>query len=291
MTETTSSSLPWWRSDVYADATPIPEELHQYAGPHGIALVRAWDNGKTDPGWGLHGKDGRPGFIELYKKSGFNERRVLYGYERDRWNFAFVMRALNLVCVDIDGKNGGLDHVKKLGMLPVTLAETSKSGDGYHLFYAADSTWDNEKGFGDLGDRIGLEQGVDIRAIGCVYHHPNQRWNKQPIAPLPAHLADQLKHREQKLAATQERILKVLSDQDELEIMMMKHEILAELAKPIPHGKRNITLFAIGNQMRQAQVDDWEQHLSDKATEVGLGADETAKLISNIQTYGSPVAP
>ena len=62
-------------------------------------------------------------------------------------------------------------------MLPPTLAETSKSGDGYHLFYLVDEEWDDEKGYGLLGDRIGIEQGVDIRATGCVYHHPQQRWN------------------------------------------------------------------------------------------------------------------
>ena len=35
---------------------------------------------------------------------------------------------------------------------------------------------------------------------------------------------------------------------------MMQDEMVSELAKPIPAGKRNQTLFAIGSQMEQAQV-------------------------------------
>ena len=54
-------------------------------------------------------------------------------------HFAFVMRAqCSLVCIDIDGKNGGLIHapVKLEACCAHTLAGASKSGDGYHLWYA-----------------------------------------------------------------------------------------------------------------------------------------------------------
>jgi hypothetical protein len=226
-----------------------------------------------------------------YMRGEFNERRVLYGYVRDKWAFAYVMRSLKLVVVDIDGKNGGLEHAKKLGMLPPTMAETSKSGNGYHLFYEHDEPWDNDKGFGALSDRIGIEQGVDIRATGCVYHHKQQRWNDRRVAKLPEFLRDLLSHREQKLAATHARIDTILADHDELEVLMLHDEIMTELKKPIPSGKRNVTLFAIGNQMRQAQIPGWEQLVTDRATAVGLPADETLKLISNINHYGSPVTP
>ena len=91
------------------------------------------------------GKDGADGFMPRYLRGVFNSRRVVYGYERGKWAYAFVMRSMRLVCVDIDGKNGGLEHAKKLGLLPPTLAETSKSGDGYHLFYLVDEEWDDEK--------------------------------------------------------------------------------------------------------------------------------------------------
>src|SRR6185503_17331686 len=155
---TPSSSLPWWRTDDYDGATR-DATIASFAGPKGMALVRAWPDGRTDPGWGLTSPSG-DGFMLRYMRGEFNERRVLYGYVRDKWAFAYVMRSLKLVVVDIDGKNGGLEHAKKLGMLPPTMAETSKSGDGYHLFYEHDEPWDNDKGFGALSDRIGIEQGV-----------------------------------------------------------------------------------------------------------------------------------
>lgn len=221
-----------------------------------------------------------------YSRGEFDWRRVIHGYTRDRWAFAFVMRSVQLVCIDIDGKNGGLEHAKKLGALPMTLGETSKSGNGYHLFYVHDEPWDPKTGFGALGDRIGIEQGVDIRATGCVYHHKTQRWNGRKIAPLPGYLKDQLLHREQKVAATYTRIDKILESEDDLEVLMLHEEIISELKRPIPAGKRNVTLFAIGNQMRQAQVPKWEDLVASRAHEVGLDDVEIDQLVRNINRYG-----
>lgn len=283
-----TSSQPWWRTDLYDGDEALPRYFTELAGPKDVALVKAWPSGVTDQGWGLIGPkdDPRNGFAQRYPRGEFNPRRVLYGYEKGKWNFAIVMRSVQLVCIDIDGKNGGLEHAKKLGMLPLTMAETSKSGDGYHLFYSYDEPWSDEKGFGQLGDRIGIEQGVDVRAVGCVYHYPQQRWNRRPPAVLPNHLKELLLHREQKLTAETERINKVLANDDPMEVLMMQDELTRELARPIPQGKRNNTLFAIGNKMRQAEVEDWEIQVQDRATQVGLGADETTKLIENIQRYG-----
>jgi hypothetical protein len=286
-----TTSLPWWRTDSYDVDEGLPQAVVDYAGPKDIALVKAWPDGRTDKGWGLLGPNGEDGFIPRYNRGEFNSRRVLFGYNKGRWNFALVMRSVRLVCIDIDGKNGGLEHAKRLGMLPHTLAETSKSGDGYHLFYVVDEEWDEARGFGLLADRIGIEQGVDIRATGCVYHHPQQRWNDRAPVPLPAHLKKLLLHREQKITAETERITKVLDSQDEMEILMMQDDLLTELAKPIPQGKRNVTLFAIGNKMRQAQLPDWSEKLRDRAHTAGLPVDETDKLINNIDRYGSPIAP
>src|SRR5690349_5727976 len=179
------SSMPWWRTDTYDYDVAVPNEFNEQEGPKGLALVKTWPDGRTQPGWGLQGRDGGEGFMPRYLRGEFNERRVVYGYEHDRWSFAFVMRSVALVCIDIDGKNGGLEHAKRLGALPPTLAETSKSGDGYHLFYSVDEEWDDDRGFARLADRIGLEQGVDIRATGCVYHYDTQRWNGRVLAPLP----------------------------------------------------------------------------------------------------------
>lgn len=288
-----TSSMPWWRTDQYAWDKPLPQAFVDYAGPKGVALVKAWPDGRTQQGWGLIGpkNDEANGFAKRYPRGEFNDRRVLYGYEKGRWNFAIVMRSVQLVCIDIDGKNGGLEHAKKLGMLPPTLAETSKSGDGYHLFYSVDEPWTDDKGFGQLADRIGLEQGVDIRAVGCVYHYPTQRWNDRAPAPLPDHLKQQLLHREQKITAATERITKVLTDADPMEVLMMQDELTNELAQPIPAGRRNNTLFAIGNKMRLAEVPDWEIKLQDRAQQVGLGADETTKLLENIARYGGTSQP
>ena len=224
-----------------------------------------------------------------YLRGDFNARRVLFGYDRDKWAFAIVMRSVRLVCIDIDGKNGGFEHAKRL-MLPPTLAETSKSGDGYHLFYDVDKEWNDEKGFGKLGDRIGFEQGVDFRGTGCVYHHKQQLWNDRPPVALPQHLYELLSNREQKIAATHSRITSVLQSNDDMEVLMLHDEILSRLAKPIPQGKRNNTLFAIGSEMQAAGILEWDTKLYTRATELGLDHDEIQKLIDNIGKYAS-VAP
>lgn len=279
----------WWLTDTYNVEEPVPDVFRQLAGPKGLALVKAWPSGQTDEGWGLVGRDGGPGFMPRYLKGEFTERRVLHGYALDRWAFAFVMRSLDLVCIDIDGKNGGFDHVSKLGRLPATLAETSKSGDGFHLFYSVGETWHPDKGFGSMSDRIGIEQGVDVRATGCVYHHKQQRWNHRPIAELPLQLYEALVHREQKIQAQNSAIKKVLESNDDMEVLMMHDQILSDLAKPIPSGKRNNTLFAIGSQMQQAQVPNWEDLLKDRATQVGLPDEESDKIVANINRYaGTP---
>lgn len=288
----TKQQLPWWQSDTYDGEYSVPQAFEDLAGPEGYALVKAWPDGRTDAGWGLQGgmRNGtqQDGFWPRYNRKEFLPRRVLYGFDKGKWAFAFVMRSVRLVCIDIDGKNGGLEHAKRLGALTPTLAETSKSGDGYHLFYEVEDSWADGVGYGLLGDRIGIEQGVDFRGTGCVYHYAQQRWNAREPAMLPGHLKESLLHREQKLSAQQARISSVLAGQDEVEVLMMQDEILRDLAKPIQPGKRNNTLFAIGNKMKQAEIDDWQQKLLDRAQAVGLGADEADKLVANIEKYAVP---
>lgn len=282
------SSTPWWRTDHYEVEAGVPHQFdYDWCGPKGLALVRAWPSGVTDRGWGLNPPKGETeGFMPRYMRGEFNERRVVYGHDRGHWAFAYIMRSVRLVCIDIDGKNGGLTHAKELGPLPPTMAETSKSGDGFHLFYLVDEEWDDVKGYALLADRIGIEQGVDIRATGCVYHHAQQRWNRRPVAQLPGFLLELLQQREQKQAATSARIEAVLENNDDLEVLMLQDEILSDLKKPIAMGKRNVTLFAIGNQMRQAQIPDWEEVLRDRAAQVGLPDDESDKLVENVGRYG-----
>lgn len=284
------TSLPWWRTDTYDNITAVPPAIAELSGPHGVALVRAWKNGTTDPGWGLwRGDEGTEtqGFMWKYNRSAFRMEPIIHGYGQSRWNFAFVMRALRLVCIDIDGKNGGLEHAGRLGMLPYTLAETSKSGDGYHLWYATnDDQWDPVTGYAQFQDRIALEQGVDLRATGCVYHHPQQRWNERPIVELPAHLKTRLTAHSQAAVARATAITKTLENEDPEEVVLMQDALLDDLKKPIPAGRRNNTLFAVGVQLRLAQVDSWDQLLFDRALDVGLDHEEARKLVANVEKYG-----
>lgn len=276
----------WWQSDTYDHDYAVPVGFMDQAGPEGPALVRVWNDGKTDPGWGLTDKDGKPTFIPLYQRKRFLARPILVGYEQQMWAFAFIMRSMRVVCIDIDGKNDGILHAGKLGMLPLTLAETSKSGDGYHLFYTvSEDEWDPDAGFAAYGDRIGIEQGVDFRGTGCVYHYPSQRWNGRHMAELPLHIKERLMAHQQRKAASAANIVKVLQNEDSEEVLIMQADLLTDLKKPIPRGRRNNTLFAIGQQLKLAQVPDWEKHLHARALQVGLDMAEADKLVANVQRY------
>lgn len=277
---------PWWTQDTYEIADPVPSSFDGLAGPNGVALVRVWEDGKTDSGWGLTDRDNNPAFMPKYKRKRFAEQPILAGYAEDRWAFAFIMRSMKLVCIDIDGKNGGQQHAGKLGMLPLTLAETSKSGDGHHLFYSTtEDEWNELTGFSEFGDRIGIEQGVDIRAVGCVYHYPTQRWNKRHIAELPHHLKDRLLKHRQAAEAHSQVIIKTLASEDQMEVVIMQDQLLEDLKKPIPAGRRNNTLFAIGQQLKLAQVPQWEDLLHARALQVGLDKAEANKLVANVARY------
>jgi hypothetical protein len=278
---------PWWRTDTYDLDEVMPVEFVDNAGPQGPALVRVWPDGTTDKGWGM------PDFMVKYNKGWFARRRepIIDGYEKEMWAFAYIMRSMRIVCIDIDGKNGGFTGVGQLGMLPYTLTETSKSGNGYHLFYlVSEEDWDEATGFASFSDRIGLQQGVDFRATGCVYHHRTQRWNNRQLVELPDHIKSMLRERQQKTAAQVTNIVKVLDTGDMEEVLLMHDALLEDLKKPIPAGRRNNTLFAIGSQLFLAQVPDWDKVVSARAIEVGLDQGEVDKLIANINRYGASQA-
>lgn len=271
---------PWWTTDTYDDQAHIPAELVVRAGPQGVALVRLWPTGKTDAGWG------ESQFMTRYTRKFFAAPTILAGYLKRRWNFAFVMRSMKVVCIDIDGKNDGEKGALALGMLPHTLAETSKSGNGYHLFYATDDdVWDEDKGYAMFGDRISLQQGVDFRGIGCVYHYPQQMWNGRDIAELPDHLKDMLKNRQDAAEQQIAVIIQTLDEGDEDKVLIMQDALVADLAKPIPQGRRNTTLFAIGQQMHAAGVQDWDDLLYSRAIQVGLDHREANKIVANVIKY------
>ena len=277
---------PWWRTDTYdlAGLNDGPDMSDESLwGPKGPAVVPMFpqpDGGvKTGPGWG------RDTFMQFYNRYEFTPRRVLHKYDERQQPFAWVMRSARLLCVDIDGKNGGFEHVSELGFLPPTLAEKSMSGNGYHLFYLVDDEWDPHAGFDKYRDVIGLVTGVDIRAVGCVYHKPTQQWNSRGLAQLPEHLDLALTSRQRKRNAAKIEIAKTL-ELDKEEIAIMHDEMLTELNKPIKPGTRNQTLFAIGSKMKQAECPGWEDAITERGLKIGLDEDELEKLIQNINTYG-----
>lgn len=276
-------SLKWWMNDAFTDGTPLPDQLIQLA-PHGPALVSVFGSGATQGGWGLR-DTGSGAFMENFQAGKFRHRTKIHALKTHETPFAIVMRSVNAVCIDIDGKNGGLENVGQLGYLPPTLAETSKSGDGFHLFYSLEDEWDEEYGFADVADVIGLVEGVDIRATGCVYHYPQQRWNDRQIVPAPEHLLQRLQHRHQRRAAAADKITKIVTEGDEMDTAMLQSDLINELAKPMQKGGRNNTLFAIGSQMFLAGVDNWDELVYGRAQEVGLSVEESDKLVQNIQRY------
>lgn len=272
---------PWWTTDTYDNDAAQPDALLDPTlwGPKGPALVQLWGDGATQPGWG------KDEFMKEYTSNRFNLRKILYGYHKGAHAFAWVMRSAQMICVDIDGKNGGLEHVVKLGLLPPTLAEVSKSGNGYHLFYRTNEEWHADEGFAEFRDQIGIETGVDLRATGCVYHYASQRWNARTVANLPEHLATRLKVHV--LTKTQFSTLVAKTKQlDPEELLMLHSELIQELETKIPVGRRNNTLFAIGSKMKQAGVHDWENLVVVRASQVGLTVQEADKIIANIQRYG-----
>jgi hypothetical protein len=279
-----STTDPWWMTDTYDEDSPVLTDLYD------VATVSVNRDGSTQPGWGLDGKLDKetgvraPGFMENFLAGKFNNRVTAFAYRKRQAPFAFVMRSVPFICIDVDGKNGGFENMPQLGELPPTLAETSKSGNGYHLFYFVDEPWDDVTGYGRYDDVIGIATGIDIRATGCVYHYATQRWNTRDVAPLPDFLADRL--REKKERRDQNRsVAASVKEMDVDDILVLQHNTEAELAKPIPAGQRNNRLFAIGSQMKAAEVQGWEDKVYDRAIAVGLDVSEAEKLVSNIAAY------
>lgn len=278
-------STPWWLTDSYDQSEPLPQELKDLA-PYGPALVSVYSGGKTQAGWGTT-DNGAGTFMSNFQERKFNHRPKIHRLKTKGEPFALVMRAFKAICIDIDGKNGGIVGASQLGLLPPTLAETSKSGNGYHLFYELDETWDDELGFASLSDIVGLVEGVDIRATGCVYHHTQQRWNSRPVAPIPAHLLQRFSQRHTARLAAASRTTKIINEGDEIDMAMLHKELEEELAKPIAAGARNNTLFAIGSKMYASGYDDWQTMIENRGYDLGLDVDEVNKLVKNIEVYGN----
>lgn len=262
---------PWYEdSSQYSEGTPWAD-IDVYSGPCGTAVVHVYGE-KTQPGWGAER------FMKNYTREFFTTRDVTDP-------FALVMRSLRLLCVDIDGKNNGYKEAHKLE-LPPTLAETSKSGNGHHLFYSYPDEWDEQQGYAGQPDRIGMWPGIDIKSSGVVYHHEQQRWNSEAIAVIPDSIWDRLQARNARDAHLRVTPSQASEMTDE-DLKFKRDLLLIELSKHRKDG-RDTSLWRIGASLLNLGVD--EEYMSEKILAAGLKWDvdrETLvnKIIPNIISY------
>lgn len=267
---------PWYMEPeqyVRPSVEGVHHELEQHAGPNGIAVVRVYGE-KTQPGWGTER------FMRNYVRNFFDVYKIPDGDP-----YALVMRSLRLLVVDIDGKNDGYAEAAKLN-LPPTLGETSKSGNGHHLFYGYPDKWDEQYGYAGQPDRIGMWPGIDIKSSGVVYHHPHQLWNNESIATLPDDVWAKLQQRnirDAQLRVTPEQA-KEMTDED---LKFKRDMLLIELSQDRKDG-RDSSLWRIGASLLNLGVD--ETYMAEKILAAGLkwGVPEdtiTSKIIPNILSY------
>src|SRR6188768_2327649 len=235
-------------NDQYQMVSSVPQQFNYDK----LSLVKVYPSGKTQPGWGA--KD----FVVNQERGLFNPDKALEFYDRSGQAFAFVMRSIPLLCVDIDGKNGGIRTAEVLGLSQRTLAERSRSLNGYHLFYRVPYTnWNPVRGFDEFDDIIGLVPGVDIKGTGLVFHYPNQRWNTEDIQLLPPSLGELIGKVRAIRRAT--RITRLAAqDLDEDELVMLHDQLTDELNKKVDVGSRNNRLYAVGAQMCVAGYPSWD---------------------------------
>jgi len=260
----------------YVNGEAVPDQL-QY--PH-LSLVSLYPNGKTQPVWGA------ASFVDNQKRGKFRSDVVINRFNKQQMPFGIVMRSLPMICVDVDGKNGGIQTAALLG-LTNTFGERSKSQNGYHLYYSIPYTrWNPERGYDEFPDIIGLIPGVDIKGTGVVFHYGNQLWNSQDVAIAPASLLELIgKVRDIK---RQTRLTKSgVSDMDSDELVIIHDELRERLASKFEPGKRNTKLYAIGSQMQAAFYPAWDIALYDRGIEIGLEIEEITDIINNIEKYSS----
>jgi len=268
--------MRWYENrEQYVDSTAFPAA---WIRSDKFALVHVTGDGSTTSGWG------REAFMENYRNGKFKPEGYLRRFAHGR-AFGFVMRALPVFCIDIDPKHGGLQSAKILE-LPPTTAETSRSGEGYHLFYTKPhAEWDERYGFEELGDSNGILPGIDIRYVGIVYHYPQQRWNRLAVAHAPDGIIKLMAARKRSQEISKE-LSRAQKNLDPEERAILADELLEELQKAIPEGRRNNTLFAWGCKA-DGIVKDWPLHLHHRGEQAGLDSSELVQIIRSVQKYGS----
>jgi|SRR6478609_759199 len=242
------------------------------------SLVRVNSNGTTQKGWG------RDEFVRNQAEGHFQVERSLRLFDRYAQPYGIVMRSLPMICVDIDGKNGGIGTSKVMA-LPKTLAERSKGGNGYHLFYSVPYTvWDVEYGYDEFPDVIGLIPGVDIKGTGIVFHFANQKFNNLDVAPLPPSLGELIGRAREIRYQTRVTAHGALA-LDEEELAILHDSLLTKLNSKFTAGSRNNQLYKIGARMQAANFPNWEAEVRRRGLEVGLPPDEVEELIRNVANY------
>jgi len=266
---------PRWFEDrsQYTESTPIPKQIDYDK----LSLIRVFESGKTQPGWGAQE------FMQNYLNNAFDPQHAIRYFEKYHQPFAIVMRSVPLVCIDIDGKNGGIQTAKSLD-LPPTLAETSKSGNGFHLFYRVPySNW-GSYGFSEYPDIIGLLPGIDVKGTGVVFHYPTQQWNTLDVGMLPPTLMEHIGtvrdvRRAARVTATG------VQDMSEDDLVVLWADLLKDLGKKIEVGNRNERLYALGARLFASGYQDWARKVFDRGIELGLSPEELNGVLENIEKY------
>jgi hypothetical protein len=258
----------------YVDQSPVPKEF--LAHPK-LSLIRLHGK-KTQQGW--NSKE----FMKNQELGAFEPTRAIRFFEKYSQPFAFVMRSVPFIVVDIDGKNGGIETANALH-LPVSRAEPSKGENGFHVVYEVPYTkWDPQFGYNEFPDIIGLIPGVDIKGTGAVYHHKNQQWNEERIAILPDSLS-QLMGRARDIRRAARIAREGTVDMDPEDLLILHDQLLDKLKKPIRIGGRNQTLYAIGCRMLVSGYPAWDRAIFERGSDLGLNETELYELIRNIETY------
>jgi len=242
------------------------------------SLVKVNSDGTTQKGWG------QDDFVRNQEAGHFPVEKSLRLFARYGQPYGIVMRSLPMLCTDIDGKNGGIGTSRVLN-LPRTLAERSKGGNGYHLFYSIPYTlWDPVYGYNEIPDIIGLIPGVDIKGTGIVFHYPNQMSNLLDVAPLPPSLhslvsrAREIRHHARVTRADAENL-------DDEEKAILWDSLLTKLNARFAAGNSNNSLYKIGARMFSADYPDWQAEIARRGREIGKDEREISEIIKNIENY------
>jgi hypothetical protein len=210
---------------------------------------------------------------------------------------ALLMKSINVLCVDIDGKNGGMDNLHKLGYLPPTLAEISRSGTGYHLYYSLTDAQNSTFSM-DFAGKSALATGVDIKTQGLVFQavatSKHQMYNARQLSLIPDSLANlvelnTIKKQKARVFFKSPQGLKELEKKrqaqpkDEWDWSSLGTPCSGYCLSPIPQGMRNDSLYTFGLAKMANGETDWEKHMGHAARKSNIPNDELGVLVGQVK--------